>query len=192
MIFSRNPREDYWETFEEEVDFFWLSNRGDGRVLSNMNQVLEVIEFCPRKMVFLLDRFDYLVLKAGYEGTLEFMNSLEEIAYLQNHIIILSMDPEVIDEKIKTFLARETLEIEPVYSGTLSGKLLRTLGYIHQCNLDGKKPTYSTIGKELLISRPAVRKRLGFLISGGYIREEERGSRKLVEITEKGRLQFQK
>ena len=190
IVFSRSPRKEFWEAFEEDVEFYWLSERGEGQTISSMKNILEILESLPNKMTILLDRFEYLVLKEGIEKAIQFIYSIREIAYLKNLIIIISTDPDVLDSKIDSILNKETLSIEPGYTGKLSDRLKRTLKFIYDSNLEGNKPTYSDIGKELLISRPTVKKRLDFLKAGGYIREEERGSRKLVEITEKGRREF--
>ena len=55
-------------------------------------------------------------------------------------------------------------------------------------NNAGIKPSYTDIGSELGISKPTSRKRIRRLISAGYVVEIEKGNKKVLELTQKGRF----
>ena len=62
--------------------------------------------------------------------------------------------------------------------------------FIQDCNIIGKKPTFSDIETDLDISKPTVRKRLRVLTYDGYTIISNKGRTKIVELTEKGRRLF--
>jgi hypothetical protein len=54
----------------------------------------------------------------------------------------------------------------------------------------GIKPSFSNIETELDMSKPTIRKRVGFLQAGGYVMVNTHGRTKVVELTEKSRRLF--
>lgn len=59
--------------------------------------------------------------------------------------------------------------------------------YVHRRNKQGVKPNYSDIKREMGISKPTVGKWIKTLLEAGHISEEIVGSKKILEITSKGK-----
>lgn len=87
-------------------------------------------------------------------------------------------------------LKKETMEVEVLHKASLSEDLLEVLRFIYKQNNIGLKPSYTVVGKELGISKPTVRKRIKALISSEYVVASNKGNRKVVELTERGKNLF--
>ena len=68
--------------------------------------------------------------------------------------------------------------------------MLEILRYAFRMNNLGMKPSYSEVREELQISRPTVSKRIKHLVATGYLNETSMGNRKILELSQKGRLLF--
>jgi DNA-binding MarR family transcriptional regulator len=135
---------------------------------------------------------DYLVSKYKFKDIITMVQHLKDLVVIQNHILIISFDPDVINKKELKLLEKETLEIETVYKSKLPVHFFNILKYIYQQNLMGLKPSYSDIGSELEMSKPTVRKRIRELVTTGYILEYEKGRNKIVELSSRGKNLFLK
>ena len=105
-------------------------------------------------------------------------------------IIILSIDPTTISEENLTQLQKESSEIETQQIPRPREDVFDILELIYEKNSTGVKPSYTEVGAELGISKPTSRKRIRRLIAGGYVVEIEKGNRKVLELTQKGRNVF--
>jgi predicted transcriptional regulator len=66
-------------------------------------------------------------------------------------------------------------------------KLLEIIYYILNQNKLGINPSYSSIIKQLSMTRPTVRKYIRYLESNRYVIVHKKGRNKKVELTEKGK-----
>ncbi len=189
IVISRTLQEKFNAKMDELYDFWWLARKDEGAIPPELREIENRVEDLNR-MAFLIDRLDYLVSNNGFENTLYFIQNLREIAYLKDHIIILSVDPETLDEKETRLLEKECSQIESRHMTKLPENLLEVMKLIFTQNKSGMKPTYTDVGKELGISKPTARKRIRRLVNHGYLMESTHGRFKLIEITEKGRELF--
>ncbi|MFP3908676.1 MAG: GAF domain-containing protein [Archaeoglobaceae archaeon] len=189
IIISRTPPEKFNADLSGSYDFWWLARKDESAIAPELEEIESRIEDLSRK-VFLIDRLDYLISNNNFENTLHFIQNLREIAYMKDHTIILSIDPQTLDEKESRLLEKECSPIEPRYMTKLPENLLDVMKLIFRQNKSGIKPTYTDVGKELGISKPTARKRIRRLVNHGYLVESTQGRFKLVEITEKGRELF--
>ena len=143
----------------------------------------------PGKAI-LFDRLDYLVTRLGFKRTLLLVHHLGEIASLNNHIMILSVDPATLDARGVRLLEKEGARIESLAKESVPEDLLETMKQIYEKNIAGVRPTMTSIGRDLGLSKPTVRKRMWKLLRLGYIVSHSRGSSKSLELTEKGRAVF--
>ena len=65
--------------------------------------------------------------------------------------------------------------------------MIEIIKYILNQNKLGINPTYSSLGKDLVITRPTVRKNVRYLESNRYIIVRRKGRNKRLEVTEKGK-----
>ena len=180
VIVSRTPETDYPLNMSEKFDFIHLSSK------NHIAKLLKEIEKAPPKSVFLLDRLEYIFLTEGFETTGKIIYQLSEVAYLNNLVILLSLDDSTISEREITVIEKETLSIEPRFIAKVSEEFLEILRYIFQQNNLGNNPSYSDVGEQLHVSRPTLRKRIKQLLATGYLVERKIGKTKSLELTRKG------
>jgi PAS domain S-box-containing protein len=143
----------------------------------------------PGKAIF-FDRLDYLVTRLGFKETLFLVHRLGEIASLNNHIMIIAVDPATLDARRVRLLEKEGTKIEPLVKESVPEDLLETMRHIYEKNIVGVRPTLTSIGRDLGLSKPTVRKRMWKLLRLGYIVSHLNGRSKALELTEKGRSVF--
>jgi DNA-binding MarR family transcriptional regulator len=114
------------------------------------------------------------------------------MALLSKKIIVNSIDPSTFSDKELRLIEKETESIEPQEKPKLPDSQLEILKYIYKENLTGIKPAYGDLRQELDLSKPTVKKRIDELISSDHIIEHQKGRKKLLELTEKGRNIFRK
>lgn len=191
LVISRTPEEEFRKTFKEGFDFIWIAEKGKGASLPpKLGEIEGVLENLPRRSAILFDRLDYLVFKNGFKETLTFVQRLREIAYLADHVVILSIDPSTLSKQELRLLEKEAMELELRYMMRLPEDLLEVLRFAYSQNKIGAKPNYTNICRELGISKPTVSKRIRHLISAGYLIVYVKGRTKVVELTERGRRLF--
>ena len=143
-----------------------------------------------QKHAIILDRLDYLITKNGFKTVLNFVHQLKELAYFNDHIIILSIDPGTLTENQLRQLEKECTEVHTKEPIKLPDDQLEILNYVQKQNFLGIKPSFSNIETELDMSKPTVRKRVGLLQASGYVQVNTHGRTKVVELTEKSRRLF--
>ena len=191
IIFSRTPETKWKEKVENNFNFYKLAEKGTGRIISpNLEKIEQIIEDLPNRQIILLDRVDYLIQKNGFENTLFFFYRLTDIAYLANHIILVSIDSSLLSLKERNLIYKEFKPIETKIESIVPEDLFEVLMFIYQQNLSASKPTISDVIGELNISRPTARKRIYSLIDEGYILESTKGRSKVLQITQKGKMLF--
>ena len=187
IVISRTPEKEFRKICDGIYEYHWLAEVGGENALPpNLRKIELKIENFPIKNVILLDRIDYLMFKNGFTELLDFIQHLHEIAYISNHIVILSVDPSLLKEDELKLMEKETQPIERMHKGRLSEDLLEILQFVYKWNSRGVKPSYTELEHELDISKPTARKRIRRLIFGGYLNEVMKGRRKVLELTEGG------
>ncbi|MHA1443859.1 MAG: PAS domain S-box protein, partial [Candidatus Hodarchaeales archaeon] len=179
-IVSRTPKRVYQVHISEKFDYIHLSSKNSiGKLLNEMEQA-------PPRSVFLFDRLEYIFLTEGFEAAVKIIYQLSEVAYLNNLVILLSLDDTALSEREVAVIEKETLSIEPRFMAKISEEFLEILRYIFQQNNLGNKPSYSEVGEQLRVSRPTLRKRLKHLLVRGYLVERKIGKTKSLELSRQG------
>jgi PAS domain S-box-containing protein len=183
-IVSRTPEKESNISIKEKTTYFHLTEK------NNINSVLNQMKNIGRKSVFLFDRLEYLFIKEGFNRVAKLIFNLNELAYMNSLVVLLSLDSSTLDEREILILERETYSLEPRFIAKFSEEFLDILKYIFQQNGVGVKPSYSDVGEVLEISRPTARKRIKHLVSRGYLIEHQTGKSKFLELSGKGELLF--
>lgn len=188
---SRTPAIEFNKGLEKEIDYLWLAENNKKESESSLFKEIEkVLEDKPRKNVILIDRLDYLIANYGFKETIKFVYKMRETAYLKSIVILLSIDPTTIDGQKLSLLEKETMEITPRFMAKVPEEMLEILRFVYKMNNLGTKPSYSEVREELQVSRPTVSKRIKHLVATGYLNETLMGNRKILELSQKGRLLF--
>ena len=190
VIISRATEKEFQKYFIRDYKYLWLHEDNHGKELSILRKIESYIGNLTRKSVILLDRIDYLITKYSFEETLKFFQNIRDLAYLNDLIILVPIDPQLLSEKELKYLEKDTKEIEPRYGKKLSEDLLEILRYVYSKNKSGIKPSFSDIGIEFNITRPTIKKRIDKLIEANYLNISINGRNKVVELTQKGRDLF--
>jgi PAS domain S-box-containing protein len=191
LVISRNYESQTKANFGTGFKFLWLSENGmKNAIKPTLKKIFNRISKISHKKVIYINRLDYLISKHGFNKILSFIQNLNDLAIFANHIIILSIDPLILNSKEQKLLEKETIEIEPMSKPKLPEDLLSVLRFVYEQNISGSKPTYSNIEHELHVCKPTMRKRIRQLISNGYLINNKNGRSKIVEITERGKNFF--
>ncbi|MHA1993735.1 MAG: PAS domain S-box protein [Candidatus Hodarchaeales archaeon] len=184
FIVSRTSKQEFNNHIEENTVFYHLTEKND------FESLLNVMKELPQKSVFLFNRLEYLFLKEGFSKVTKFIFKLNEVAYFNNLVVLLSFDPSTLTEREVAILENEAHPLEPRFIAKISEEFLQILKYIFQQNGIGVKPSYSNVGETLEISRPTARKRIKNLVSRGYLVEHQTGKSKYLELSSKGEILF--
>jgi len=187
VIISRATEKEFQKYFNGDYKYLWLHEENHNEELSTLRKIECYIGNLTRKSVILLDRIDYLITKYSFNETLIFLQNIRDLAYLNDLIILVPIDPQLLSEKEIKYLEKDTKEIELRYGKTLSEDLLEILRYVYSKNKSGDKPSFSDIGVEFSITRPTIKKRIDKLIEANYLNISINGRNKVLELTQKGR-----
>ncbi|MFX0051677.1 MAG: PAS domain S-box protein [Candidatus Hermodarchaeota archaeon] len=191
LICSRTPENEYREIIEDDHKFVWLSETALEKEFSSIFEKIESsVVSMPPKSIILIDRLDYLIQTYGFKETLLFIYRLRELALLFGFIILLSIDEKTITDYEVLLLEKETKEVETRVIAKLSEDLLEILRFVYSNNNIGVQPSYTQVAYDLDISRPTARKRIKQLTAAGYLRENQKGRQKVLELTLKGLNSF--
>jgi len=191
ILISRRPGGQYKKLEEDRIQKYWLSEREkENRMIPDLDEINASIQRYRTGTAVLFDRLDYLISKNPYEKFLTFIQDLNEIAYMNGLIIILSMDPSSVTQKQLRLIENECLEVEPRLRTMLNESILEVLRFVYKENLKGVNPTYNDIGVVLGVSKPTVRKRVRDLVHTGFLDQKLSGTKKMVLVTEKGKRLF--
>jgi PAS domain S-box-containing protein len=192
LIITRRHPEKIRKKFED-IPVIWLSEHAyDEDTLQPQFDLIEgkIKEYLTRNTVVLLDRLDYLITKNGFIETLNFIQRLYELFYISKNILILSIDHKTLSPKELSLLEEESREIKLKGERGLQYGLMEILEFIYQENRRGKKPSHTELIKKFRITRATAKKRLIQLENRGLILDIKNGKRKILEITEKGKIFF--
>jgi PAS domain S-box-containing protein len=192
-VLSRTPAQKFRTDPGQQFDFRWISEKESAHTLSpDLGGIERWLDGLPRNMAVLVDRLDYLMLRNGLEPTLRFVHRLRDLAFINGHVVILSLDPATVGVREMHSLDRETLEIVPRSRPKLPDDMYDVLRHVYQEGAIGRSPTLTELRRDLDLSKPTLAKRVMNLVRGGYLALSTRGRTKQVELTEKGRRVFLK
>ncbi|MCC7573940.1 MAG: PAS domain S-box protein [Candidatus Methanofastidiosum sp.] len=160
VVISRATEKEFQKYFNGNYKYLWFHEEGHNGELFNLRKIEKYILNLPRKSVILLDRIDYLLAKYNFKNTLNFFQNIRDLAYLNDLVILVPIDPQLVNEKELRYLKKDTKEIELRYGKTLSEDLLEILRFVYGKNKSGYKPSFSDIGVEFNITRPTIKKRI--------------------------------
>jgi PAS domain S-box-containing protein len=191
LIMSRTPEIEYRENFDESYEYIWLAETGVDESFESLFQKMESsLKALTPKSVTLIERLDFLIAKYGFEETLKFIYKVREIAIFLNLVIILSLDEQTVTSHQLALLEKETEKVETRVLAEIPLHLLEIIRFIYINNSQGVQPSYTQVANQLGISRPTARKRIKQLTTIGYLRENQKGRTKILELTLRGLSSF--
>ena len=179
----------------QKTSFIWLTNNKIEGVPceTNINRLYPLIsEFVKKspKSVILLDRLDYILTENKFEDVIKAIHSLKDIASAHQCIIILSVNPVLLDERHLHAIEAETIDL---YGTHLRKKIeladmeIDILRYINERNMSNKLASYGNITNNFNITKPTTRVKIDKLQKLGLLLIEQKGRFKSLKITSAGR-----
>ncbi len=190
VIFSRKCKKELREDFHGDFEYYWMNQinyEGSGSFQQN---IIKRVKQKELKTVILFDRLDFIISTVGFNETLSLIYKLKDYAYLNNLVILFSIDQITIDQKEKALLLKEMNPLLPRRLIELSNESLEILRLVFSQNNSGYQPSQTELCIKLNLSRPTARKRIKKLVSTGFLTETRRGNRKDLELSERGRSFF--
>lgn len=187
-LISRQSRKNY-QNIEYMFNHITVSETDrTNHVFPSYKSIHDLLTVLPRGEVVHIDCIEYLISKIGSKKTLNLIQYLKDLAGSKNLYVLISVDPIAMSKTDMGLIEKESKNILPskLLVG-LSAKLIETLAYIEKMNKEGIMPSYSDIGEEFQLSKPTTRTRIKQLQDLETVIEIQRGRKKLLEVTEKGK-----
>jgi DNA-binding MarR family transcriptional regulator len=142
--------------------------------------------------IILIKRLGYLINRNGYDRILEFIQSLNDKITSSNCILLLSLNPLILDTKQLKMLEEETKDLfEFKEVRTLPEHLHNLLEYIYKQNLTRKPVAFKDISQKFSISKTTTGQRIHELEEKRLVEVRREGRYKMLMITEEGRKIFE-
>lgn len=160
---------------------------------TDINNLFTLIsEFIKRskKSVILVDRLDYILNENKFGEVIKKIHALKDLALAHECIVILSVNPELVEDSQLKALEAETIDL---YGKHLRKKVeltemeMNILNYINENNIVNKLVSYKDITNNFKITKPTTRVKINKLQGLGLLQIEQRGRFKSLKITSAGR-----
>lgn len=170
----------------------WLTNQPDKDDLktSNLGHILQSVKKFVQKnknSLILLDRIDYLINLYTFEQVIKFIYSLNDIVMSKNAVLLVNVNPEILNNYQLNLLQQEIKEITRKDLGVedeLEDDLHEILLFAHT---SPKKVSFKDISRQFSITKTTTRKRIRALEKKGFVIIRKNGRNKIVLLTEKGK-----
>ncbi len=194
-IVRENPKEIKKKYNLEKTSFIWLTNiKVKGTPCeTNIDNLFELIsEFVKKgeKSVVLIDRLDYILTENKFEDVIKKIHSLKDLASTHECIIIVSLNPELIEESILKPIEAETIDLYGKHlrkKVELSDLEMNILNYINEKNVTNRLASYKDITDTFKITKPTTRVKINKLQNLGLVQVEQKGRFKSLKVTSAGR-----
>jgi len=179
----------------QKTSFIWLTNNKIEGIPceTNIDNLYSLIsEFVKKgqKSVILLDRLDYILTENKFENVIKKIHALKDLASAHECIIILSVNPILLEEQHLKAIEAETVDLYGKHLRNkveLSDKEMDILKYINDRNLSNKLASYGNITDNFKITKPTTRVKIDKLQRLGLLTIEQKGRFKSLKITSAGR-----
>lgn len=178
----------------QKTPFIWLANTKTEGIPSetDIDNLFKLIsEFVEKsdKSIVLIDRLDYVLSENSFERVIRRIHSLKDLALNHECIIILSVNPELVDEPQLKAIEAEAIDLYGKYKSRveLSDVEMGILKYVNENNVVNRLVSYRDITSNFKITKPTTRARIKKLQALGLLQVELRGRFKSLRITSTGR-----
>lgn len=138
--------------------------------------------------VLLFDRLDYLIVLHSFNDVLHFLYKVNSLISNYKTILLLHLNPSLLDEKDFSFLKQEfrMLPVQKVDTMQIDDVLYDVLLFVHEQNKRNILVSFQKIGNHFSISKVTTQKRVQELELQGLIGVKLKGRMKTVFVTSKG------
>ncbi|NOZ81343.1 MAG: DUF835 domain-containing protein [DPANN group archaeon] len=179
----------------QKTSFIWMTKaKVDGAPAeTNIDTLYHLIAQFVRespKSVVLIDRIDYLFKENPPEKMIQSIHSLRDLAISNECIIIIALEPDLVDTAQLKVLETETTDL---YGRQLMGRVdlapreRDILVFINEGNTNNRLVSYKDITSKFRITKPTTRAKIRKLQQLGLLNIEQKGRFKSLKITSAGR-----
>jgi hypothetical protein len=111
-VASWTGEDEFRSFFDGDFGFFYLLGEGEKDAHPDLGEIERCLVGLPRGCAVLIEKIEKLVFKNGFDKTLSFVCRLRDLSYLRSHVVILSVDPQILTRKELRLLDNETNELE--------------------------------------------------------------------------------
>lgn len=194
-IVRDDPRELKKKYNLTKTSFIWLSKIEVENIATetNVENLFKLIsEFVKKseKSVILIDRLDYIIAENNFDEVLKKIFALKDLAHGHDSIIILSINPDLLEENKLKSIEAETIDLYGKHlrrKVELSDMEMEILNYVNSKNVISKMVSFSHITAKFNITKPTTRVKIKKLQGLGLLSVQQRGRYKSLKITSAGR-----
>jgi PAS domain S-box-containing protein len=189
---ARLPPDELRDKIQGRAPVLWLSEKAHKLSIAPEFSVLvdKIEDLLTTRKVILFQGLEYLVSKHGYDNTLEFLQGLNELVYIENAVLLLSFDSKALSGQQLELLKKEARRLVLKREAEMPEKYLSLLRFVYERNSAGVKPSHSDVCKHFEITRNTARARIKYLAARGLLDEKLKGRSKVLELTELGKDYF--
>jgi len=178
-----------------KTSFIWLTkNKIDGcpceTDIPALNKIIAEFIIKSDKSVILIDRFDYLIRTNSFDQVIKALHELKDLVSQQDAIIIISLNPEIINPARLKEIEAETVDLYGKFlkrTVNLSEMEYNILHFINEKNIVNKLVSYKDITQYFKITKPTTRTKIKQLYVLGLVQIDQKGRFKSLKVTSAGR-----
>lgn len=178
-----------------KTPFIWLTKEAVTGIPCEHNiETLSglIAEFLAKSKqgVVLIDRIDYLFFTNNPEQVIREIQSLHDSVSGTDHIIILTLQPELLSASQKKAIEMETIDLYGKHlrkRTELTDIEMNILRVINERNVMNKLVSYRDITETFHITKPTTRAKMRHLVAIGLVLVDQKGRFKSIKITSAGR-----
>ncbi len=194
-IVRDDPREIKKKYNLEKTSFIWLTKSKIEKIpcetdIENIFRLIEEFVNKSKKSVILLDRLDYILTENKFEDVIKKVHALKDLALGHECIIIISLNPELIEESKLKAIEAETIDLYGKHLRKrveLSDVEMNIIKYVNDNNVINKLVSYKDITENFKITKPTTRVKINKLQGLGLLNVDQRGRFKSLKVTSAGR-----
>ncbi|MCE5296336.1 MAG: DUF835 domain-containing protein [Euryarchaeota archaeon] len=182
-----------WLPTSSSIETFMLTQRGSGGPsLSVPSEIVAKVERFASDggpSVILIDGGHYLVATLGFPKFLDMIFDLSEALASKRAILLVRIDPNLLDDEKMAFLENELLILpsQKIEDVVIEDEFYPLLKFIQEQNDNNTLVSLKKISSKLQISHVTVAKRVETLEGDGLIYVRKMGKQRAPFLTEKGK-----
>jgi DNA-binding MarR family transcriptional regulator len=194
-IVRDDPREIKKKYNLQKTSFIWLTKTKIDNIpcetdIENLFKLVGEFVKRSKKSVILIDRLDYIIKENEFEEVIRKIHALRDLALAHECIIILSLNPQLIEESKLSAIEAEAVDLYGKHlrkSIELSDLELDILRHVNDKNVTNKMVSYKDITEKFRITKPTTRAKIKKLQALGLLQVEQKGRFKSLKATSAGR-----
>ena len=134
-----------------------------------------------KNTIILLDRLDYVINMYGFEATLKFLYTLNDLILMQSSILLVNLNPAILNQLQINIIEQEIKKIPTKMN--LNEDLKEILEFLNTQKTMKKNVTFKDVSRHFSITKTTARKRINRLHNLGVIEVKKNGRSKILSLS---------